>query len=65
MAKIVSSGKALHSSEFHEHKKKAKRLKRALMALVVLILIVAPFILLRLERFKVREIRVLGTVVLS
>ena len=65
MAKIVSSGKALHSSEFHEQKKKAKRLKRTLMAFAVLILIIAPFILLRLERFKVKEIRVLGTVVLA
>ena len=65
MPKIVSSGRALHSSEFHERKKKVRRLHRALLSLGILIIILLPFFLLRLERFKVKEIKVLGTEVLS
>lgn len=65
MAKIVSSGKALHSSEFHEKKRKEKRVRWGLYVFLTVLIIAVPVFLLRWERFRINQIEVTGTSVVS
>jgi hypothetical protein len=58
--KIVSSGKALHTSEFHQKRARKKRLKRLLGLALFILLIGLPLYLARLPRFLINNIEVQG-----
>jgi len=65
MVKIVSSGKALHSSEYHEKKRKEKHFRSGLYFLLLIIFVAIPVLLLRWDKFRVNNIEVVGTSVVS
>lgn len=65
MPKIVSSGKALHSSEFHEKKRKEKRVRWGLYLFLFVVIVAVPIFLLRWERFRIGQIDVTGTTVVA
>ncbi|MFH1473173.1 MAG: hypothetical protein ABIF06_02065 [bacterium] len=62
--KIVSSGKALHSSEYHTKKQKEKHLSQILIILGILVVVIIPILILRMERFQIEEIKVVGNLIL-
>jgi len=65
MAKIVSSKRGLHSSEYYERRKKESRFRWGMYFFFALIIIAIPVFLLRLERFRVDEVIVSGESVVS
>jgi hypothetical protein len=60
MVKIISSGKALHSPEFHTKKKEERRSRFWIVLIVVLVLVGAVVLVLRLRSLQVTNIEVLG-----
>jgi hypothetical protein len=61
MAKIVSTGKALHSPEYHVKNEKARRMRVWWWLLLVVLILVTPILVLRNERLLIRNIEVFGT----
>lgn len=65
MSKIVSTRKALHSSEYHERKKKENRFRSGLIAFILIVILVVPILLLRWEKFRVNDVTISGNVVVK
>ena len=65
MVRIVSHGKSLHSSEFHEKKRKVIRRRRILGVVIVIVFVILPILVLRMERLRVTEVEVTGTSILT
>ncbi|MEX0919138.1 MAG: FtsQ-type POTRA domain-containing protein [Parcubacteria group bacterium] len=58
--KIVSTGRALNSSEFYKKKRRRRKILSILTFILVLLFVTSVVVLLRLERFLVSEIVVEG-----
>ena len=65
MAKIVSSGKALHSTEYHEKKKKVMLRRWIFSGVIILIIIAIPILILRISGLRVDTVEVAGANVLD
>jgi hypothetical protein len=58
--KIISSGRGIHTPEFHKRKKREKRIKWILIVLCLIIFVAVPFYLLRTPKFLITNIEVRG-----
>lgn len=58
--KIVSSGKGIHSPEFHKKKKRKQAIRLVGISLLVIIVVAVPIYLLRTQRFLISSVVVSG-----
>ena len=58
--KIVSSGKGIHSPEFHKKKKRKQTIRIVGISLLVIIIVAVPIYLLRTQRFLISSVVVSG-----
>lgn len=61
MVRIVSSGKALHSPEFHHKRSRTLRIRRILFTTLFLLCFVGIILLFRMERFLVTDVLLTGS----
>ena len=58
--KIISSGKGIHTPEFHKKKKREKQIKIVYTILFVIVFIAIPIYLLRTNKFLITNVEVKG-----
>jgi len=58
--KIVSSGKGIHSPEFHQKKKRERNIRLAMILLFIIIFVAIPIYLLKTKRFLISSVEVKG-----
>ena len=58
--KIVSSGKGIHSLEFHQKKRRERNIRIAVVVLFVIVFVAIPTYLLKTKRFLISSVEVKG-----
>lgn len=58
--KIVSSGKGIHSPEFHQKKRKERNIRLAIAVLLIVVFVAIPTYLLKTKRFLISSVEVKG-----